>query len=152
MPRFTLDDADYEYENPDYIKMIISNDTYQSVIEELFGDEDQRGDSGFWTHGAESRVYLECKYNILEHFKPHFSKDFKKDVIHTYGIFKALRDYKNKYGSIDDIIKELEDGDDETEFYDSVFGGMLWEHIREYEEMYREDDRVGDEVYTNKAD
>ena len=142
MPPFTIEDAELEYENPEYIKMIITNDLYQQIIYNLFGDEHQQGNSGFWTNSAMSSVYLDYKYNLLERYYEHyFSKDFKKQVIHTYGVFKALKKYNYKYG-IEDI---LEKDDGETEFYNTMFSDIVWEHIREYEEVWREEDRVYEE-------
>jgi hypothetical protein len=141
MPPFTIEDAEREYENPEYIKMIITNDLYQQFIYDLFGDELSQGDSGFWTDGAMSRVYLDCKFNLLDHYNEvHFSKDFKKQVIHTFGIFQALQRYYNKCGSAVLDIFESDDGEDE--FYNWMFNHFILEHIRDYEEEWREEDRV----------
>jgi hypothetical protein len=140
MPPFTIRDAENNYENPEHMKMIITNELYQQIMCDLYGDEEQQGNSGFWTGGPLDRGYLEYKYDLLErYYEHHFSKDFKKQVIHTYGLFEAFKRYYNHYDSCFEDIFETDEG--ESEFYNRLFKDIIWEHIRYYEEEWREEDR-----------
>ena len=122
----------------EYIHLIIDSDDYEELDEALFGGaEIQDGVCQFW--GDDRAEYHHHRNNYVdEYLNKTVSFDFKKRVVEAYGIFKAMREYHFKWGT---LFKEETDYDtDVMELYTTTFADIIWELIEE-SEIYKEEER-----------
>jgi hypothetical protein len=125
----TTENAQNEYK---HIRMITETEEYKELFEELFGDDDGfMGCCQFW--GDDWAEYNHHKMNCVNSYlENEVSMAFKKQVIETYGVFKAICDCDLRWGN----IFNTDDGYDEIEtlLYNKRFEYFIWDEIKAVEE------------------
>ena len=129
----TTENAQNEYK---HIRMITETEEYKELLEELFGDGTYLGCCQFWGDDWPEYQYhkMTCVNSYLEN---EVSMAFKKQVIETYGVFKAICDCNLRWGN---IFNNNDDYDEiETLLYNKRFEYFIWDEIEEEEEERQEE-------------
>ena len=119
--------------------MITETEEYKELLQELFGDGDgYDGSCQFWSDDWPEYNHQKMEY-INHYLENEVSMAFKKQVIETYGVFKAICDCDLRWGNIfnnDDGYDEIE-----TLLYNKRFEYFIWDEI-EAEEEERAQERL----------